>query len=1155
MRVDRLDLIAFGPFSGMVLDLSAPGIHVIAGPNEAGKSTALHALDQLFYGIDERSRYDFVHDKAALRLGGLVRGSEGHALEFIRVKARKTPLRRIDGEPLDQSVLNTMLGGIDRSTFTSVFALDSGELRRGGEALASGGGDFKQALAATRSGGRLSDALRTIEVRLGDLYKRRGHNPRINVLLTELKEAQNRVRAATLRPQEYLDRQQEVKDAEQALKTLTRELEQFRSEQSRVERLVQAVPALNRQATLLADLKTLEADGMITPPEVAVRLPQLREDLRLAESKLADAQRRLDGVVGELNQLVVDDDLLAAQDSIDILYQDRKAALAAAERLTSSSDTVKDLRDQALSTLTQVHVDATLDDTSLYKVPKSVRKRIQDLHDQRTAIEAALTRDRKAVDQRRRSLEAAEKRLSKLAGLEETKPLHAALNAVPHDLLTRLATADEDIRRLDGTLERLLLALRIPAQQVDGMAVPTRTEIDEHVEARKDLKREGRELAKQRKALITGLEEKRLNLATLLSGDPPPTEVELGEARSVRQELWLVILDGQHDRAGDFELAIDRADQIADRMRRDASRIADRYRLELEIGNDEKALISLDEERVAQDDRADHLDAEWDRLWERFPCLGPAPKSGAAMSILDSVDKLRGSLGELGDARARLSALREQAALHIARLRDVLRSPEEVPSLGAENALAELPELREVAEQRLAQQDELARTHDACEAQLLAAREELAAAEAEVTEHERNLAGWETTWHKLLEQAKLPTGRDTATALTDLERLGQVATWASEAAKNERDSEKAATTLEQFHSLLATTASACGRAMPAGEVERHQFVGTLYRQAEKNRSAADRRVVLLSDQADLSATARDLEEALQDLRTELAQLCERAGVDDIDALREAVQRTESHTRLKEALAQVTAALPADAETLVAEIPETDEDLLKARLLTLTERVTSLDDQRTHQSQLLGEKKTEFARFDGSAAATRAAASAETTAAALLEESEEYLRLQVARNIILTCMEEYRQAQQDPVLARASQLFEHLTLGGYGGLELDEDGDSPIVLARRGAERLPADRLSEGTRDQLYLALRMASLERYAEEDRTLPFVVDDIFMTFDDQRTRAALEVLDEMADRFQMIVFTHHDHLTELAQAELPTGRVHVHQLPRFASTMTATR
>ncbi|GAA2870634.1 YhaN family protein [Streptosporangium fragile] len=1145
MRIDRLDLIAFGPFSGMTLDLSAPGIHVITGPNEAGKSTALHVFDQILYGIDERSRYDFVHAKGALRLGALVRSTDGTALEIVRIKARNAPLRGSDGAALDQAVLNAVLGGIDRSTFTSVFALTSAELRQGGEALARGGGDFKQALAATRSGGRLSEALRAIDERLGALYKRRGQLPRINTLLADLKQARERVRAAALPPQEYLDRKQEVKSTEETLNRLTEELNQARSEHFRLDRLIQALPALNRRRALLADIETLETAGAIAPVEAVERLPGSLEALRLAESKLADTRRRLDEVVHELDELTVDDDLLSAEEAIDALYQERKAALEAAKRLARASGTVTDLRDEALSLLNQVHAEATLDDTDLYTVPRPVRTRAQELHDRRTAIDAALAQGRKALDLRRRKLETAEKRLSELPPLEDARPLRAALNAVPQDLLTRMAAADEEVRRIDSTVERLLLELRIPVQHVDSMIVPTRAQITEHAEARNDLKRDGRDLAKQRKTLTAKLEDKRLNLATLLSGDPPPTEAELAEARSVRHEFWRAVRNGQHDRAGEFELALERADQIADRMRRDASRIADRYRLELEISHDEKALAALDEEQTALDRRADRLDTEWDCMWEGFP--GPIPRPGAAASTLDGAEKLRESLGELGDARARLSSLREHAASHIARLREVLRFPEGVPSLGAENALAELPELREIAENRLAVQDELARTHSTCEDQVLAARDELSGAEAEIAEHEGDMADWETAWHKLLEQAKLPADRDTTSALADLERLDQVGAQVTEAAKNERDSEQATATLDRFHSLLASTASACGHAVSNDETERHRLVGDLCKKAKESRSAADRRAVLQEEQARLRAETRDLDRTADEMKAELSELCRRCGVDGVDALSEAVRRSEFHRDLKTSLAEVTAALPADAEALMAETPVDDQDLLQARLLGLADRVSDLDAQRTRQSELFGEKKTEFARFDGSAAATQAAAHLETTAAALLEESEEYLRLQIARSIVLACMEEYRQSQQDPVLSRASLLFEQLTLGGYGGLELDQEGDSPIVLARRGSDLLTAGQLSEGTRDQLYLALRLASLERYAEEDRALPFIVDDIFMTFDDQRTRAALGVLNGMADRFQTIVFTHHDHMAELAQAELPSDRVHVHRLPRF--------
>jgi len=41
--------------------------------------------------------------------------------------------------------------------------------------------------------------------------------------------------------------------------------------------------------------------------------------------------------------------------------------------------------------------------------------------------------------------------------------------------------------------------------------------------------------------------------------------------------------------------------------------------------------------------------------------------------------------------------------------------------------------------------------------------------------------------------------------------------------------------------------------------------------------------------------------------------------------------------------------------------------------------------------------------------------------------------------------------------------------------------------------------------------------------------------------------VLDGMADRFQVIVFTHHEHLAALARQALPPGRVHVHTLPEY--------
>src|SRR3954451_21718672 len=86
MRIAQLQLLAFGPFRGLELDFSAPGLHMVFGRNEAGKSTTLRAITGLLYGIDTRTLDAHVHKPSELRIGGTL---EGDASARIRVVRRK----------------------------------------------------------------------------------------------------------------------------------------------------------------------------------------------------------------------------------------------------------------------------------------------------------------------------------------------------------------------------------------------------------------------------------------------------------------------------------------------------------------------------------------------------------------------------------------------------------------------------------------------------------------------------------------------------------------------------------------------------------------------------------------------------------------------------------------------------------------------------------------------------------------------------------------------------------------------------------------------------------------------------------------------------------------------------------------------------------
>ncbi len=128
--------------------------------------------------------------------------------------------------------------------------------------------------------------------------------------------------------------------------------------------------------------------------------------------------------------------------------------------------------------------------------------------------------------------------------------------------------------------------------------------------------------------------------------------------------------------------------------------------------------------------------------------------------------------------------------------------------------------------------------------------------------------------------------------------------------------------------------------------------------------------------------------------------------------------------------------------------------------------------------------------------------------------DRYIRLRLASIILRREIEHYRATHQGPLLSRASELFAQLTLGSFAGLQSDfNDRDQPILVGvRPSGTCVGVEGMSDGTRDQLFLALRLASLERYLDASEPLPFIVDDILIRFDDQRAEATLRVLAQLS-------------------------------------------
>jgi uncharacterized protein YhaN len=178
-------------------------------------------------------------------------------------------------------------------------------------------------------------------------------------------------------------------------------------------------------------------------------------------------------------------------------------------------------------------------------------------------------------------------------------------------------------------------------------------------------------------------------------------------------------------------------------------------------------------------------------------------------------------------------------------------------------------------------------------------------------------------------------------------------------------------------------------------------------------------------------------------------------------------------------------------------------------------------------------------------AAEAAQRKEAAQAMLARTAEEALVLHATHALLQAALDRQATGADQPLLARIGAVFRDLTRGVQDGVKIEEtkDGQTMVALEADGLTQKTLEQLSEGTSDQLYLALRIAALEDYAAAASPLPFIADDVLQTFDDPRTTATLQALVELSHHVQVIALTHHAHLGSLASS-LPTGAVHVMRL-----------
>jgi multidrug efflux pump subunit AcrA (membrane-fusion protein) len=222
-------------------------------------------------------------------------------------------------------------------------------------------------------------------------------------------------------------------------------------------------------------------------------------------------------------------------------------------------------------------------------------------------------------------------------------------------------------------------------------------------------------------------------------------------------------------------------------------------------------------------------------------------------------------------------------------------------------------------------------------------------------------------------------------------------------------------------------------------------------------------------------------------------------------------------------ATVVAALPDAQQLREQRLEEAERGRAAAHARALDAERHTLAERRAAAGEQLRWQQPECAAHRALAHRREAA----EAAGRAREAAHRFARLHVAATLLGRGMERFRQDNQAPLLREASAIFARLTGGRYPRLEArdGEDGKTAFVALARDGSSCPVPALSEGARDQLFLALRLAAVE---QRGAALPFVADDLLASFDDARAVLALRLL--AARGGQTILLTHHRHLLDLA-------------------------
>ncbi|MFP4642432.1 MAG: ATP-binding protein [Dehalococcoidia bacterium] len=297
--------------------------------------------------------------------------------------------------------------------------------------------------------------------------------------------------------------------------------------------------------------------------------------------------------------------------------------------------------------------------------------------------------------------------------------------------------------------------------------------------------------------------------------------------------------------------------------------------------------------------------------------------------------------------------------------------------------------------------------------------------------------------------------------------------------------------------------------------------------AKRNKERAEERI------NELKSRIEDLTEKRDRYRKDVQEYISSMGAVDEEDFRRKFEvfkkRKELHQRKEEArrIIQSTVGSGSDYESFIQSISETNPENIELELIAVNEEIESLESDRKQKNQEIGNLNNEIERLSSNEELLKKQGEVEERKQQLHEYSREWIRAQIPLFTIDKAIAKYENTRQPSVIKAAEGAFRDITGQMYSSIIKPIDSDELRIRDNWDAAKGVAE-MSRGTKEQLYLAMRLGLIEEYERRSEPMPVVIDDVLVNFDDKRGLLAAGALQKFSEGRQIIVLTCHNNILD---------------------------